>query len=444
LTAGVHTSKEAGAYIDSLQKSIVAYCDNEQQENQKCWHYRGENLRPAIEKKLYFQLIDNQNLRSHFLQNGSISIKEHLASKATRGMSLRHVTRSIRSSIKTKVSIVSQSKIVALCTSEKHKAYCQQATQSENIEMSLYSEIVLTHESSAIPIKSQASQVLFKQHYDLLVYFEILHAHLNSMLYQTVVFIEGNTPQDYIGSIVAKSLKKKTVCLQFGWAFTVHLSFQNLNYDIFLAWGKPFSSILKDFSPNQIFADVGHPTLKKVASSGVNGTISFICQAPFRWIGIDTFNTFIETSILMAKLEWNVLIREHPSWPLDEEIKSQLIKQNNIQFIDNSKVSLQEQLANSTFAVTVFSSVGFESIITKTIPIFTLFDMDIDLKPGFTPSLNRLRFRSQKEFLQAFEEFKNHPNKIDDLKHDLSELSETLFPATGENARKNICAFIND
>lgn len=438
------SSHEAGAYISCLQISIKEYCTGFENDNTEVWLYNGFNLRPAVEKKLYFKLIDQRELRKTFASTGQIDIQNYLSDKTTNNSAVRHNLRKLRSAFDRSQIVNRLGKTIALVSSQKHKSYCLEAVLVDELEVLLFDDLILAYEKKSIPNKAASSNVLFKYHYDLLVYFEILQAFINDCHSSTVVFIEGNTPQDYIGSIISKSLNKRSVCLQFGWAFNVHLGFQNLVFDSFLSWGRPFSQLLSIHSSDTEFIDVGHPTLRISDKDRNDNCISFICQAPFRWIGLDTFNSFIDSIELTAKQGWQILVRAHPSWPLDAKVIDQLQAFDNVKIVDNSTLRLQDQLAESSLAVTVFSSVGFESMITGTIPVFTLFDMTIDLQPKFNIGMNQMIFHSMDAFLKQLSELRSRPDLVSNLRNEMIDLSQQMFSATGDEAKKLIASHLND
>lgn len=388
----LNSSAFKARFIDTMQRSIVQHLDELEAENSEVFHYRGKDLRPAIEKKLYFRCLHDQQRMKAFhwtLQtDGEARVQIAPAVPSLFSQRFRHLVRLLLKPV-SKKRAPSPSPLIVFASTEKHLRFAERVLDGCTYEAFSFdpkitpAKCLANYIGGSLPQLRNCSNYLITAHYDLLVEFELITRVIQISGAKQIVLIEGNTAHDCLFSIAAAG-QAETVCLQYGWAFLQHLGFQNLPHQKMLTWGQAFSGALKPTNGNITFVETGHPLLEtsKDQPDTTKDTVLIIMQAPVGWIGQDSFDAFVRAiqSVAERLPETPFMVRQHPSWPLSNEARSMLTSPN-LEISDPYQTPLDTQLARAICTITIYSSVAFEAQLAGSIPIFALLDMDLEIAP---------------------------------------------------------------
>jgi hypothetical protein len=406
----------------------------------KIFFYKHINLRPAIQKKLYFKLLENDESRNQFYRDDNIEVswRKYMSIVQYGKHQLRKFSYNSFPLLASK-----DNELFVLLNSKKHEVFINHALKTVDFSTIHYSQI----QHLRRPSIRNASSFLRGNHYDLLVFTESLMQWIEEAKPRKIILIEGNKPEDSIVIEICDKLNIPVYIIQHGWSFTPHLGFRDLGNATFFSWGKSFSDELRPFNPKTKFVDVGHPLLLEQNSNEAlkRNCISIFLQAPINIIGTDTFDEVIALGIELAESGWKVLFREHPSWPLNNTIRAKILEAKNTQIINPYSVSLDKQLEKTAFGLTIYSSVGYECLVKEVIPVFLPFNIEIDLKPNLETSGLAIVFKSRESCLDYF--LSEHEKRADDLKNFRDNLKSELkryFVETGEKALKKLNSALND
>lgn len=436
------SSKFRSNYFKEFQLSILRHLNRVESDfySDKTFIYRGLNLRSAIQKKLFFKHLENDESRNQFYSENKfeISWKKSIDTFQI----IKHYLKKL--SNKPFPYLASKDKgLIVFLTSRKHEVFVSNTLRHTDFQIVKYSHL----QHLRRPTLKGVSSFLLCNHYDLLVFTESFFQWIEETNPKKIILIEGNKPEDSLVIEICNKLKIPAYIIQHGWSFTPHLGFRDLGDATFLSWGKKFSSELQPFNQNTKFEEVGHPLLLEENSIEMRNEncISIFLQAPINIIGTDTFNEVISLGIELAENNWKVLFREHPSWPLEKSIKARILESSNTEFIDPYMVSLDQQLQRSSYGLTIYSSVGYECLVKGVIPVFLPFNMEIDLKPNLETSGLALVFNSKKTCLDYFSS--KNERRVEDLtafKNYLKTELKSFFTETGEDAFQKLNSALYD
>lgn|GEM_PF-2140140 len=374
------SSRELQSYIEAFQKAIVLHLDKLKDTDGAVFNYREINLRSAIEKKLYFKYLNNQSAQLQFQSKGTVILEENQA-ETSAITDLKRTLRKWRGT--TAPSFNFTGKKVVLCNNPKHEKYAKHVlgNEADTDYLRAFDKVFETLLKSQSPDRKLASSYMWQHHFDVLIECEAMLL-LTDQFEGAWVLVEGNTMRDTLLSLVSRAQEGSTTCLQYGWAFNVHLGFQRMEHSTYLSWADLFSDALQPYNPNTTFINAGHPALEASSNTQkIKRSVSVIMQAPVGWISQKSFDLFVEEACHLATQNWQVLVREHPAWPLSDSTIEQLVN-CGCTMVNNQEVSLDEQLAQTEYCMTIFSSVGFEASVKNNYALFAQFDMDINMLPN--------------------------------------------------------------
>ncbi|MCB9228520.1 MAG: hypothetical protein H6618_02825 [Deltaproteobacteria bacterium] len=277
----------------------------------------------------------------------------------------------------------------------------------------------------------------------ILLLFEEICELLRKETPEMVILAEGNTPEDELMSRAASFLGIPVVCVQHGWNPVISCGFRNLSFDLFLTWGSVFSDILKKYSPEQRFVEVGHHGIE--ASSAINPdksgkVVSFFMQSPTRFISEDHWNQcLLLTETLARKYRTQTfVVRNHPNYPFSEEERHRLGLLPNIVLSLPEYETLDDLLSRSLIAISVFSTVLLESMIRGVIPlIFNPTPM-----PRYYPDLEArscgFEVKTIKEALERMEQLLSDEELRESLLRSAEEQRKSFFIHTGMEAVRSL------
>jgi hypothetical protein len=293
-------------------------------------------------------------------------------------------------------------------------------------------------------VLNQNAQLARKAHNDIVgltIQYETIKSAISKIKPKNIIIPEGNSPLNELFNLVTKKEKKiKTICIQQGWSPVVHNGFRKMNYDLFLTWGGEFSNILSRYNKEQKFLVVGNHILDLQKNEVVKNYISFFPQGVDSVITQKDSDDFFELAIYIANKYNNlqVIIREHPSTPIDTNMKSKLINIKNIKFMNSDKYALSAVLSKTKIAISVFSTVLYESLLYDAIP-FSFNSTDL---PGMEPNLCKLgvgiESKSILESKNKIDYILNNNLKINLYLKNILKYKKNYFYNNGDGAIKNI------
>jgi hypothetical protein len=279
---------------------------------------------------------------------------------------------------------------------------------------------------------------------DLIIEYHKLRYLFHETHPKSIIFAEGNAPVHELANLAAKKEPGLSViCIQQGWSPIVHNGFRNMHYDLFLSWGGVFTDILQPYNPRQKIINVGTHVLQVEKSSIKKDSILFLSQ------GFDFYDkskSLLDFAIYVAKKnpKQKVIIREHPSSPIQENVKLKLNKLRNVRLMCPDLFSLSEVLNMSKIAVSTSSTVLYECILYNIVPFCfstpcavkmkpNLFDMNLGVEAdNFDKAVTMMDelLNNEREVPRPFFR-KNSPNK------------ESFFLNSGDRAVEHIIRIIN-
>jgi hypothetical protein len=204
-----------------------------------------------------------------------------------------------------------------------------------------------------------------------------------------VVLVEGNAPQDEVVNRACARLGIPTVCVQHGWSPFVHNGFRNMSYTSMVVWGRGFAELLRPYNPVQSFDVMGHPQVPATAPAAAGRTrrpaAGFFLQAPGRLITSAVWDIFLRLIAEQADAcpGTDVLVREHPTWPLGGVVREALQRRPNVRVIPPDAEPLSGMLSRIDVAVSIYSTVILESIAAGVVPVV----VNLTSMPSYHPDV---------------------------------------------------------
>jgi hypothetical protein len=211
-----------------------------------------------------------------------------------------------------------------------------------------------------------------------------------------VVVVEGMSASDELANRAARALAIATLCVQQGWSPFVHSGFRNMSYDAMAVWGEGFAELLAPHNPGQRFSAVGSFALAAEIAAGREALAEELDGRPAVTFFLQPLSPLIRDEHQRAMLdlarraaaelpECRVLVREHPGWPLDDATRRELTDAD-IALVDPARFSLRPVLEVSLAAVSIYSTSLVEAAAMGCVPvIFNPTSM-----PRYSPDLDAL------------------------------------------------------
>ncbi|GAB5539363.1 MAG: hypothetical protein Salg2KO_14660 [Salibacteraceae bacterium] len=443
-------SSEASMHLEWLQAAIIEYLDGLESLDAKVFEYNGTSIRSVVEKKLYFKHLKAQinpsrkpvNYRSYFGEEVHNST----------GVKLRLLGRKVKAlAIKNEVPAIVGVETMAYVSSKKHELYLDGILKNERHRVRKLSFQPLDgphlniskYSSSFQPDQTKSSTYLFENHFDLLVEYELFKKVFAHSSAKSLVFLEGNSPQDNLAALCAKQVGIQTICIQHGWACNIHLAFKNLCVDTFIGWGAKFTDLLKPHSPKTEFLNLGHPHLIQhlEANQRLDRSISVIMQGVVGAIDQAAFDAFNASLFTLIDQGWHLLIREHPSHPIGDRLKQEL-KRNGAQIVDKN-LALRDQLQQSQYTYTIHSSVGFEALLSGNVVIFGWYNLNVNFYPEINKDGMAFIIKDQPSLIELLEELESDMGRkrlkvVNCIKDNI----EDYFASSNTESRSQILDYI--
>ena len=237
------------------------------------------------------------------------------------------------------------------------------------------------------------------------------------------------------------------ICLQHGWDSMIWPGNKDMHYRYFLTWGVFWRDILRKYNPDQQFRVIGAPAHYTYDFVDEERTsIVFLLQPVSILQSKDDLNEFLDliTEVSHHHEDVNIIVREHPSFPLNENYRQSLNSCKNVSFKNSDKYTLSEVLSNALVAVSIYSTVLAESIDFMVIPVV----VNIIGMSDYVPDFNKLNIGCEvKNTIDA----KIIISKIifggafrDDILDNMAIHRKEYFSSNGGESVDNVVSIVNE
>lgn len=274
-------------------------------------------------------------------------------------------------------------------------------------------------------------------------YFSFFHKSLYNLFEilkpKIFISIESDNIISEIGAQISKYFGIKSVCFQWG-AFVQkipRLSLQEMSFSFFFSWGKLFSNYLRKFNKNTQFLELGYFNYKKKKKTN---RIIFALQKPYETLPVyyTVQLIYMANTIANKYKNWQIVIREHPDFSVNNILKNIELNKNII--IEKNNISLSESLSKSKIIVGLNSSILIESLLFNCVPFY------LELKGyyRFYPDLSKKKLGVS---YISFEELEYKLNKFilgNEIKYNNLNNKKFFFNIYGSVSKKLILSKLKE
>lgn len=413
-------------YILTLCSAIETATEDTERQQQGAYSYRGRTLRFALERQLYVELIDNDDLYRLFREArlGRSLGRIHLRSQIDRDVArmlcgpqgadrIKPLLPSLRDRIVGKLRAIAHDSLAfrwrepaldpprlpedspdqdaPVCFLLHHSKFVRFARPV--LDLLARADVAVLSRDPDLQEQVEALGVSFvpladggapadlvgnglAEHLNLPLQLDLFAAELKRLHARCLVVIEGNHPLDEVANQACKLLGIPCVCLQQGWSPFLHNGFRNMSFSSMLVWGEGFAELLAPNNPDQRFIVTGSPALE--AAGNETGTlaarlagrkaIAFFHQPASRLVRPEHLRQMAdlirETAAVLPDAE--VLVRHHPSEQGEFEGIDEVA---NVTLVPAGSYGLHEVLACSTAAVSMYSTTLLEAAALLVVPV---------------------------------------------------------------------------
>ena len=259
--------------------------------------------------------------------------------------------------------------------------------------------------------------------------------------------VEGNAPTDVITAEVCRTLGIPCYCVQHGWSPFVHTGFRNMCFKEMFVWGERFAELLLPYNPCQIFHVTGSHATQIVDDSAARSnvdTISFFLQAPCALLGVKAFDQFVELIVDVAQSysRLRVIVREHPGYPLSNELTQTLHSFPNVQFSIPAFEPLAEVINASDLVVSIFSTVLLEAIALNVVPLICSIGSMRHYEPSIAAMGAAVEVQTLADARSVIDELIADPARLERIRRTMSEIRHGFF--SHQCAAKAIATRLSD
>lgn len=270
-----------------------------------------------------------------------------------------------------------------------------------------------------------------------------------------VVMVEGNHPFDGAANAAARRLGIPTVCVQHGWSPIVHNGFRRLEFDRMVVWGDGFRRLLEPFSPTQEFVVTGNPALVGREAGADErlrellagrSAVGFYLQSRSMLITSDHLRRMEELILSLAtdRPDVAILVREHPSWPLDPATEARLEAAPNVFRVAPSEFPLGSVIAATSATVSIYSTTLLESVALGVVPIV----FNPTSLPRYSPDLERLgagvEVESASSAKDTIERILDDPSYRESFRPGLDRVRDDFFAGVPPDAAERMAGVVAD
>ena len=191
-----------------------------------------------------------------------------------------------------------------------------------------------------------------------------------------IVMPEGNAPVHEIARVAALGSRVSVLCVQQGWSPVVHPGFRNLRFDNMMVWGDLFAEMLAPHNPLQRFTMTGIPAplapAQQRAPDAPIGAIGFFLQKGGPAIDEADWTEFLGligwTTATYPEIK--VVVRDHPATSgLDATELGVIGDAPNVEFMNPSTHQLSDALGICDVVVAAYSTTLLEAVSVGAIPL---------------------------------------------------------------------------
>lgn len=457
-------------YTRDLCAAIERYTQEAVQRSADAFHYRGLDLRPAVERRLYILCINSPALFQCYAAGTSrgvdiqqLSAPEMtiaqclLQTDSTSGFpgwpQLRPIAQRIYGFVRAKLS--RQLKLPPLAgpgpdilihvANPKFTTYLSGVTELlgkaryaylSTADAGLHEQIrEAGHAALHWPDNGANLHSIFVSaalsHFMPLVHeADRLLSALAELRPRCMLTVEGNAPSDALTAETCHYLGIPCFCLQQGWSPYVHSGFRKLRYTEMFVWGPQFAKLLQECNPGQRFTTTGSHVLPQQAPAvRTQGVISFYLQAPCALLGVAAFDAFVELLLTAAQAHpgQSFIVREHPGYPLPESTRARFAMLNNIRFSSPAREPLAEVISASSMVVSVFSTVLLEALPMNAVPLICSIGGMTHYCPDIAGMGAAIEVHSIEEAYEAISAAASDSSSLDRFRQRLPEVASHFF-----------------
>ena len=186
----------------------------------------------------------------------------------------------------------------------------------------------------------------------------------------TLLLAEGNAPGDEVIARAAEQLGIRTVCLQNGWSPVFHNGFRGNSYSRMLTWGPGFDDWFRAFNPEQDYFAVGN-SMAAASGEGKAKCVAFFLQPLSPLIAPEHLEQFVGLIEATAREhgDADILVRDHPTRGLPADLKAVLDAHSNVKFMSAPDFEIAELMRRAACGVTMYSSTIIECIQADVVPL---------------------------------------------------------------------------
>lgn len=207
----------------------------------------------------------------------------------------------------------------------------------------------------------------------LAVAYDALADSMAGLRPRCVVVPEGNAPINEVANRAAQAEGVPVLCVQQGWSPIVHSGFRHMTYNRMCVWGEGFADLLRPYNPRQRFTVTGNHAvrLRPPAEAATRRAIGFFLQKGSRLISEEGWAGCLDLVRWTAQNfpESEIRVREHPSAPLSPAELGPIMCFPNVSIMAPATHKLDEVLAGCRIAVSVFSTTILEAAAAGAVPL---------------------------------------------------------------------------
>ena len=259
---------------------------------------------------------------------------------------------------------------------------------------------------------------------------------------KVIVVPEGNAPIYEVALVAGARRGVKTVCLQHGAPSYTNPGLRNWHFDDVLVWGKGFVDCFARYNPSQRFTVTGTPAslprARSAAADAPIGSIGFFLQKGATLIPNEEWDELLRFIAWTAQT-WpamTVVVRDHPTQPhMTGPERAALDAFPNVRFMPPPAHSLSDVLSSVDVVVAAASTTLLEALPAGAIPFIfgTCYPKDF---PDIAARHAAIRAEDLRSAKRSFSELVEDATRRMRLREEGARLASELFTATGtEGAR---------
>jgi len=476
--------KHGWAFMDSLTEAIEAWSGAVARRNPQIFLHLGMDLRHAIERDLFFKLVNDTTLQERFdaHMDGQMSrpappdpwraaIEPYLALAKPTNAEIprlgpfrrwRHRAGNLMRLGKpafTTADLKSAPEILFLCIHPKFADFFLPVANVAGTGAAFLTVNDLPLENyldgrglarvGLRLIHSSLPDGPLLRHYSYYCgILESLSAMMEALKPRLIVVPEGNAPIYELARLAGRKKGVATVCVQHGAPAYTNPGFRNWHFDDVLVWGDAFIEPFARHNPAQHFTVTGTPArLPRAVETGEEPirSIGFFLQKGATVIPAAEWETLLEFIFWTAREFPNlkIIVRDHPSQPhLSSLERGHLDGLTNVAFMPPPLFSLNDALTASDVVVASASTTLLEAVQSGAIPFIfgTAYPKDFPDIVAAEAAVSAPDLSAAKSLLAQLGEDGAWRMAL----HDAGKrLRPHLFAATGDEGATQIAALLN-